>query len=311
MRHESRSASNLLALVAVVLAVLALVALPASASQRSTTSQVVFVDVGQGDGVVLKVGGKVIVSDGGEPGKASAMHAALSAVGANKKIHVAILSHGHDDHVGGFERLLEQFGYDIDVAVLSENVHWSRTKTNRKLLAALDEHDVTIKWVKATDTFSWGGGSWKVLSPPRNAYLKDGDVENSSVVVLLTTNGKKILFTGDIKEQASAALAQEWSDGTVDVFFVTHHGSSAGSPENLLTKIRPRFAVLSARSSKIFAASTATRLKSNVEAAIYCTDTNGTITATIAADEITWSTSKPGPPWWTKASGQTKTCAGR
>ncbi len=100
---------------------------------------------------------------------AVAMHAALEAVGANRKIHVAILSHGHDDHVGGFERLLEKFGYDIDVAVLSENVHWSRTKTNRRLLAALDEHKVTIKWATAKDTFNWGGASSKVLSPPRNA----------------------------------------------------------------------------------------------------------------------------------------------
>ena len=300
---------TLLALFTVVLAVGGSATAGDAIRAAASTAKIIFVDVGQGDGVVLKVADKIIVSDAGEAGKAGTMHAALNAVGANKKIHVAILSHGHDDHVGGFERLLEQFGYDIEVAVLSENVHWSRTKTNRKLLAALDKHEVTIKWVK--DGFSWGGGAWKVLSPPGNAFLKDGDVENSSVVVLLTTNGKKILFTGDIKEQASAALAQGWSDGTVDVFFVTHHGSGAGSPDSLLEKIKPQFAVLSARSSKIFAASTASRLKSNVGAAIYCTDTNGTITATIAADEITWSTSKPGPPWWTKASGQTAACAGR
>jgi beta-lactamase superfamily II metal-dependent hydrolase len=165
--------------------------------------------------------------------------------------------------------------------------------------------------VTAKDTFNWGGASWKVLSPPRNAYLKDDEVENSSLVVLLTTNSKRFLFTGDIKQQASAALAESWTVGPVDVFFVTHHGSAAGSAEALLQKIEAEVAVLSTKSSKIFAASTAARLKNHVTDAIYCTDTNGTITATVSADGITWSTSKPGPAWWTKAGGQTGECAGR
>lgn len=119
-------------------------------------------------------------------------------------------------------------------------------------------------------------------SPSRNEYLRSSDVENSSLVVLLTTNGKRLLFTGDIKQQASEQLAQGWTHGEVDVFLVTHHGSAAGSPDKLLQVIDPRFAVISTRSAKIFKASTAARLKSHVDEA-----------------------------WWTSAGGQSGTCAGR
>jgi len=105
-----------------------LVFLPAGAaserSEAASAAKIVFVDVSQGDGVAMRIGGKIIVSDAGWPHKADEMHDRLTLLEANKHIDVAILSHPHLDHVGGFERLVEQFGYDIDTAIVSSNAEW-------------------------------------------------------------------------------------------------------------------------------------------------------------------------------------------
>lgn len=78
----------------------------AAAADGSAT--IVFVDVDQGDGVVMRIGGKVIVSDAGEH-HVEAVNAALERLGADH-IDVAILNHPHDDHVKNFVALFARWG---------------------------------------------------------------------------------------------------------------------------------------------------------------------------------------------------------
>ena len=136
----------------------------------SSPVKVVFVDVAQGDGVIVKVGGRIIVSDAGLPSAADEMHTALEALGANRHIDVAILSHAHADHVGGFIGLLDTYGYTIDKAVLARHPHYDATLTNRALIAALEGRGVPIVRVKRGDQFFWGGASWRILNPPAGQF---------------------------------------------------------------------------------------------------------------------------------------------
>ena len=57
----------------------------------ASTAQISFVDVGQGDGVVMRIGSKIVVSDAGQF-KYENIDAALHSLGA-KQVDVAILSH--------------------------------------------------------------------------------------------------------------------------------------------------------------------------------------------------------------------------
>ena len=147
------------ALLALVLAVggSATAGVSARTAADASTAKIVFVDVGQGDGAVIRVGGKFIVSDAGLLGKAAKMDAELDLLGANDHIDVAILSHGHLDHVGGFRKLVQDFGYDVDLVLASPNAKWNTT-TNQAILNALkNEGGATITWVKRGDSFAFGG----------------------------------------------------------------------------------------------------------------------------------------------------------
>ena len=128
--------------VGAVVAVSALVLMAGSASaapKRSSApsaAEIVFVDVGAGDGVVIRVGGAVVVSDIGErniPFVYEAIDAALAKTGT-REIEAIIVSHAHDDHVKNFALLLESGKYKIKRALLSRNAHWSATDANRAVI---------------------------------------------------------------------------------------------------------------------------------------------------------------------------------
>lgn len=96
-------------------------------------ASIVFVDVDQGDGVVMRIGGQVIVSDVGEH-RVADVNAALERLGA-ERIDVVILSHPHDDHVKNSLALFAR--WEVSEVVLSRSEYWQGTKTNRAVIAAI------------------------------------------------------------------------------------------------------------------------------------------------------------------------------
>ena len=160
-----------------------------------------FVDVGAGDGVVIRVGGAVVVSDIGErniPFVYEAIDEALAKTGS-REIEAIIVSHAHDDHVKNFALLLESGKYKIKRALLSRNAHWSATDANRAVMSAIRRHHVPLKYVRTGQVFRFGGAKWTILNPSPGAFTKHHQVSNSSVAYALEVNGKRFLFTGDIE----------------------------------------------------------------------------------------------------------------
>ena len=137
----------------------------ASSQRTSRPSAVIsYVDVGQGDGVVMRIGKKIIVSDAGELNPES-VDKELRRLGATR-IDVAILTHPHKDHVKNFLDLLDIYKWKIATAVLSHSAHWETTKNNRLLIQTLGARHVKLLYATAGNHFSWGGASWTILSPP-------------------------------------------------------------------------------------------------------------------------------------------------
>jgi competence protein ComEC len=279
----------------------------ADATASSTPSaRIVFVDVGQGDGVVMRIGNELIVSDVGED-EAEAVDAALERLNwrRSKTIDVAILTHPHDDHVRNYASLAKE--WDIELAVMSESTYWEGTATNRAVMAAFRERDVQIKLVTRSDRFDWGGASWTILNPPRGEF-GDGRSQagNVSVAYLLELNGRRLVFTGDIEERVGKRLAGELEpvlDGEgVDVFLATHHGSASGSVKPLLDVLEPDWVVISAGKNNRFGhpSTQAVRRLKATGATIWCTAINGSVTARITAGgRLTWAAGgELVAPWW-------------
>jgi competence protein ComEC len=274
-----------------------------AAADANRPARIVFVDVGQGDAVVMRLGSTVVVSDAGEF-HLDRVEDALRALGRTRTIDVVVLSHPHDDHVRNAIGLLER-GWRFRSVLLTESGHWRGTATNRELMGLLAEAEVPLRFLTAGDTFTWGGATVDILNPPAGRF--DGgsnQAANVSAAYLLEVNGVTALFTGDVEPNVSKELALDLRarlDGPVDIFLATHHGSKHGSTQELLDVIRPRWAVVSAGAGNRFghpAADALARLEAS-GASLWCTDTNGSTTARISrTGRLTWRSSRQRAPFW-------------
>lgn len=286
-------------------------------SAATKPAKIVYVNVGQGDGVVMRIGGKIIVSDTGEQFPEH-MDETLHALKA-KQIDVAILSHAHEDHVKNTIRLIRDFGWTIKLVVLSDSAWWEGTATNRELMDLLREKKVPRVIATRGQTYDWGGASWRILNPPVHEFTGGASqAANASIAYLLTVNGVEALFTGDVEPKVGRQIATELRPlvmRPVDIFLATHHGSKFGSVSELLATAHPQWAVISAGLHNPFehpAPETVARLKAS-GASIWCTETNGSITARIsAAGRLSWRASLQRAPWWSgRDQRENGTCNGR
>ena len=281
------------ALAAAAAAALVLVTSTSDAPARSaaqTDAKIVFVDVGAGDGVVIRVGDAVVVSDTGKlniPFLYDALDKALAET-SSREIDAIILSHAHDDHVKNVELLLESHRYKVRRVLLSHNDHWSETPTNRHGIDAIRRHGLAMTYVRSGQRFHFGGATWTILNPAPGAFTESNQVENGSVVYALEVNGKSFLFTGDIKEAGErdvVAQLERMQLGPVDVLLTTHHGSKNASDEFFLDAVHPKTAVISVGPGHGHPDLEAINNLRAEGATIWCTAWNGSVTATVSARE--------------------------
>lgn len=279
--------------------------------RQRMAAEIDFVDVGQGDAIVMRVGGLFIVSDAGDK-HAARVDSALRRLGANV-INVAILSHPNRDHVANFLSLLTTYGWTIETAVASHSDAWN-TGASRRLMRALRAGGTTVRFVTRGRRFLWGGAGWEILNPPTGAYTSASSsaTNNASVAYTVRINGIRALFTGDIGRSVARQLAERWLHqklGRVAIFLATHHGSKNGSIPQLLAATRPKWAVLSTGPNPYgHPSAEAVKRLEHIGASIWCTDANGTVAARVSIrGRITWTAARQLMPWW---SAPTRTTTG-
>ena len=202
---------------------------------------VAVLDVGQGDGILLKQeGGINLFIDGGSSSEKQlgkyVLVPAMDYYGI-EQIDYAFVSHLDADHISGVVELLEMG--KIKKVVISAYTAQNHLKDS-ELMQYLTEENTMI--VTEGMEFHRKDLNIKILSPET-----DGTYENaneSSMVMELSYHGKNMLFTGDIGEETEAALLEKVSKD-IDLLKVPHHGSKYSTSELFLDKINPANAVIS------------------------------------------------------------------
>ena len=282
-------------------------------SAAPTPAEIVFVDVGAGDGVVIRVGGAVVLSDIGEqniPFLYKALDKALAKSGS-REIEAVILSHAHDDHVKNLALLLQSRQYTVKRVLLSRNDHWGATDANRAVMSAIRRFRIPVSYVRTGQTFGFGGAKWTILNPSHGAFTKHHQVSNSSVAYALEVNGKRFLFTGDIEKSGEQAVVAEWQQlelGPVDLLLATHHGSKYASHDFFLDAVKPKSAVISVNLGHGHPDPEAIQRMRSAGAAIWCTAWNGSVTATVpvGATKVRLRSSENSAPWWLRGERRSR-----
>lgn len=205
-----------------------------------------FLDVGQGDSILLRLPGRyeVLIDAGGSPfsdddvGRRVVLPA-LRALGVDE-LELVVATHPDADHVEGLFTVLEE----MSVGTLITGPGWPGVVLDERLRSLAATKGVDVHVAQRGETLVLGGAkqaaTLEVVNPPPTTNGLSSN--EASVVLLLRYRGQAVaLFTGD----AGASTEERLAVPHVDLLQVGHHGSRFSTSDHLLLATSPRVAVVS------------------------------------------------------------------
>ena len=198
----------------------------------------------QGDAHLLQLGERVILIDTGDKGSAERQLLPLLQERGIQTIDQIFISHAHRDHYGGLEALLENnihlntvYFQLPDRTICDLEVPWGcdydHVNASR---ARLKNAGIKVQSAYSGQVIDLGsgGGQIKVL------YAFDGvrtpvgktDINDTSLIMLLSFAGQRILFAGDLNRKLGQYLAKDEAVNLqADLLKIPHHGAESLAPD--------------------------------------------------------------------------------
>ncbi len=214
--------------------------LPNTARAQFSSVRIQVVDVGQGDGILIRTPqSRWILIDAGTN---SQIADALGPEWGVDRLALAIVSHRHFDHHGGMDNVLNAVPVDRFLGVTEDCPNRVSDDTVRSVIssrnipvAPLDVGSIVIDGVTLT-----------ILPLPPRSRCPEHE-NNNSIVVRLDFGEFSMLFPGDAEEdERDWLVANHVTLLDVDVLKASHHGSHNGTSSPWLNAITPLRVVISA-----------------------------------------------------------------
>ena len=253
---------------AVLPALLAWQLLPEARLPPPTGLRITFLDVGQGDSILLQVPDGAVLVDQGPPEADVARQ--LRTLGI-RRLAALVLTHPQRDHIGGAENVLRRVAVD---RILDPRLAVSGP-FQRAALAEAADRGVPVVETRAGAAFRLGRLRLRVLWPDRPGTPSDDP--NRLPVVLLASYGEvDALLTADAETEVTARLLSR----RVEIVKVAHHGSADPGLAAELRELRPSVAVISCGRNNDYGhptPSTLAALHDSPDLRLYRTDEHGRV----------------------------------
>lgn len=205
--------------------------------KNARETKVVFLDVGQGDAILISQGGNQILIDGGRSGKTLLSALSRHVPFWDRNIETVIATHPDADHIGGFPALFSRYRVE---AYLS-NGFASSTETGELLARAVEsepgaERLLARRGLRLTLP---RGGTLSVLYPDGQTDFPS--TNEGSVTTRFSFGETDFLMAGDLpREETFIPDVPE-----TEILKLSHHGSKYSSSEAFLSLVKPEEAVVS------------------------------------------------------------------
>ncbi len=235
----SRVLKKWLILPLVVIVILVSVAVAATPDNRL---HVIFLDVGQGDAILIQKGNQQLLIDGGPSPQAITLELSRQMPFWDRTIELVVLTHPQADHITGLVEVLSKYrveqvlspDLDCDLPIYDE---W---------LSLIKERDIKCTTARAGQQIDLGGVIIEVLNPQDPLLLgTESDIDNNSVVLHVSMGEISFLLTADLMWQAEFELISQRAVPESTVLKVGHHGSATSTTTEFLAVVCPRLAVIS------------------------------------------------------------------
>lgn len=258
---------------------------------REVTSdlEVHFLDVGQGDCILLICEGKSMLIDAGDNsmGQTVADYIQYQKI---DRLDYVVATHPDADHIGGLDDVLE----DISCGEVIMTDDKKDTKTYDEVVDIIEEKNIEKHEPQSGEIFDFGCSTVKILGP----VADNEDMNDNSIVLQVTHGEKKFLFSGDAQSEEMEQICDSGDDISSNVYKVAHHGSKGSASERFLDSVNPEYAVISCGEDNSYGhphQEILLYLRNN-NIALFRTDEQGTIVAVSDGEDITWNCS-PSESW--------------
>ncbi len=202
--------------------------------------EVHYIDVGQGDCILIESGGENMLIDCGESSESDEVTAYLQNQNISK-IDYLVGTHPHSDHMGGMSTVVDNFEISNFYMPYLPDDDIPTTKYFEKLLLSLENKNLKVKNLNVGDKIQLGSAEILVVAPNHAEY---GNTNNYSIGIILEHGDNSFIFTGDAEKLAEEEMIANGLLRDIDVYKAGHHGSSTSSSEEFLDAIKPEYAVI-------------------------------------------------------------------
>ena len=244
-----------------------------SISTSANQMKVHFIDVGQGDAILVEVNNKNLLIDSGSKTERSKLFNYLNS----RKIETldyVIATHPHEDHIGNMAEVINTYNIKKFYAPKVENT----TKSFEQMITALKENNLKINVIKSgTGSIKLGKNTKvSVFSPLNDIY---DNLNNYSPIIKIQYGETSFLFTGDAEREVEEEVLAEGCNLDADVIKIGHHGSTTSTSLDFIKAVDPYIAVISVGLDNCYGHPNKgiLSLLYNYDLTIFRTDIDGTI----------------------------------
>lgn len=239
-----------------------------------------FLDIGQGDAILIQTPGhqKILIDGGPDPQKIN-LELSKKLPFWDRTIDLVIATQPQADHITGLVEVLRRYKVK---QVLEPGVHYD-SSIYQEWLNIIEDKQINCEIARAGQLIEPGNGiTLEVINPPPELFQGTShDVDNNGLVTRLSYGKVSFLFTADIRLEAELELIGQRANLQSTVLKVAHHGSKTSTSAQFLAAVDPRIAVISAGANNTFghpSPEVVTELINRLgEDKIYRTDIHGTI----------------------------------
>ena len=248
-----------------------------------------YIDVGQGDCILIQVNNKNLLIDSGPSSSRKDLLDYLEKLNI-KKFDYIIATHPHEDHIGNMDTIIKRYSIG---SFYSPKVVSSSTTFENMISALVDKNlkiNVLKKGFKGIDLGE--NTEIEVFSPVENLF--SDNLNDYSPIIKITFFNNSFLFTGDAEISTEESVLSENNNLNCDILKVGHHGSSTSTSSNFLTSVNPSVAIISVGKNNSYGHPTSELLSllDYFNIRTIRTDINGTIIAISDGKNISISSVK-------------------
>jgi competence protein ComEC len=199
-------------------------------------------DVGQGDSIFIEFpSGKKVLVDGSEEKMGERVIVPYLQKRGINRLDMVILSHPHEDHLGGLRPLLKK----IKVGTVMDPGAAYNTRSYMIFKELIKRNKIKYQIGRAGQIIKFEKNIKAYILHPSLPFFEN--INNNSIVFNLKYRNFSMLFTGDNEEEGEERILEMYPESAVfsKILKVGHHGSSTSTSDHFLDAVDPQIVVIS------------------------------------------------------------------